>query len=268
MEKSMRRTMSRSLIPAAALVAALAIVSCSGVPKSPAQAIRKMVHAHGGRKNVSRVQTFVARGFIKDLSDNVVVESFAFDMYRKGEFYKHVITRAPRGTVTQVIVMYYDGKNNYQWINGKGLREVAPMEVGVLRYRFPMVLEWLRSSGLTGELLPYNKKEGLVELRYKDGNDVVTVMLDGKSGLLSGVEVRDLADSTFMYREVYEEYFDLGDIRFPSRFKATLKNLPYYEFLVPTVELKTDIPDSLFRVTAEDTAAFVKPVETKEPQRK
>jgi hypothetical protein len=224
-----------------------------------------MVHAYGGPKSVARLQTFVGKGFIKDISARAVVESFAFDMYRKGQLYKHKITKAPRGTITDVIVLHYDGTKSYQWISGKGMMEIPPLELGVLRYRFPNVLQWVQEPGRTGELLPAEKKEGVTRLLYKDGTSEVTLTLDRRSWLLSSVEVTDSSDSTFVYREMYDHYFDLGGIPFPAEFKATLKALPYYEWLLPTVELRADLPDSLFRVTAEDTAAFAKKKEVEQP---
>jgi len=250
------------------LFLACALASCSGGVGSPEQAVRKMVRAHGGDKQVARLQTFVGKGFIKDLSSRTVAESFAFDIYRKGPLYKHKITKAPRGTITNVLVLYYDGTTCRQWMNGAGIVEMPPLEVGILRYRFPNVLQWAQEPGRAGELLPADKSESVVRVRYKDGTSVLTLALDKKSWLLSGVEVRDLSDSTFVFNETYEHYFDLDGNPFPASFKATLKSSPYYEFILPTVELKAELPDSLFRVTAQDTSAFVKPAAAEQPSPK
>ena len=261
----MRSAVNQRLRNAAPLVLVCAIISCSGSAGSPDKAVRKMVHAYGGPGKVARLQTFVGKGFIKDVSARTVVESFTFDMYRKGQLYKHKITKAPRGTITDVILTYYDGKKSYQWISGKGLRETAPMELGVLQYRFPAILQWVQAPGRAGELLPPGKYQDGVRVRYKDGTTELTLTIDKKSWLLSSVEVKDSSDSIFVYREMYDHYFDLGGIPFPAEFRATVKSLPYYQWLIPTVELKADLPDSLFRVTAEDTAAFAKPKAVEQP---
>ncbi len=267
MRKFVRSVFNRKTGYAVSALLALAIVSCSGGAGSPEKAVKKMVHAYGGNKKISDLQSFVAKGFSKSISeDDVVVESYAFDMYRKGQLYKHKVTKAPRGKITNTIVMYYDGKKNYQWVNGMGFREIPPMEMEFLAYRFPLVLQWVQSPGRTGEMLPVDKKEGVIRLRYKDGSVLVTLALDKKTRLLSGIEVEGSADSSSSdYREMYDHYFDLDGIPFPAEFRATRKGRPDYSFIVSDVELKPDLADSLFRVTGEDTAAFAKPKDAGKP---
>jgi hypothetical protein len=235
----------------AALVA-LAFVSCSGVPSSPAGAAKKMLRAYGGEKNAARLRNYAAKGFIKDMSSDVVARSFAFDVYRKGEFYKHKVMNAPAGKLTDVIVLYFDGATSREWLKGKGTREVPTMELGLLKYRFPDCLQWAQTAP-AGALLPVAKGDAVVRMQYTDGPNVVTLAVDRKTWLLSGVEVRSSADTVAGFAESYDHYTDIEGIPFPQEFKATFRGAPYYEYLLSVIDLEANMPDSLFRVTNEDT---------------
>jgi hypothetical protein len=234
----------------AALVA-LAFVSCSGVPSSPAGAAKKMLRAYGGEKNAARLRSYAAKGFIKDMSSDVVARSFAFDVYRKGEFYKHKVMNAPAGKLSDVIVLYFDGTTSREWLKGRGVHEVPTMELGLLKYRFPDCIQWAQTAG--GELLPVAKQDSVVRVRYTDGPNVVTLAVDRRTWLLSGVEVRSSADTVAAFAERYDHYTDLAGIPFPQEFKSTFRGAPYYEYLLSVIDLEANLPDSLFRVTSEDT---------------
>ena len=251
--------MNSMLASAAAVAMALVIAACSRVPASPEGAAKKMLRAYGGSEKMARLGSFAGKGFIKDWSSTVEARSFPFDVYRKGMLYKHKIMSAQRGTLTDVIVVYYDGTTSRAWVRGKGVRAVPAMELDLLKYRFPGVIQWVQGSDRRGEMLPVAKGEAVVRLRFRDGDDAVTLALDRKSWLLSSVEVSSSKDSSAVFLESYDHYTEVDGIPFPQEFKAGYGGDRPYEYILVSIELGADLPDSLFRVTAADTMALAKP---------
>ncbi len=237
------------LIGAALL--ALAFAACSGVPSSPEGVAKKLLRAHGGAEKATRLRSYAAKGFIKDMSSDLIARNFALDVYRKGDLYKHLIANAPGGKLADVIVLYFDGTTSREWLKGRGVHEVPTMELGLLKYRFPDCIQWAQTAA--GELLPVAKQDSVVRVRYTDGPNVVTLAVDRTTWLLSGVEVRSSTDTVAAFAERYDHYTDLAGIPFPQEFKATFRGAPYYEYLLSVIDLEANLPDSLFGVTSEDT---------------
>ena len=257
-EKNSRGALNSMLLLCAAALAAVAIAACSLVPGSAEGVAKKMLRAHGGAAKLARLDSFVGRGFIRDLSSKQVAKSFAFDVYRKGQLYKHVIMSAPAGKLTNVIVLSYDGTTSREWMNGKGTRTIPSMEFGILKYRFPDVIQWAQGADRKGERLPLKKGDKDVRLRYTAGEDVVTLAVDTKTWLLDSVKVTNAKDSSFAFSERYQYYSDVDGIPFPEEFRATYQGQDYYDYLLSTIELRTDLPDSLLRVNAADSAGIAK----------
>ncbi len=245
-----------------AVILALAFVSCSGAPSSPEGAAKKMLRAYGGEKNAKRLQSFAAKGFIKDLSSETIARSYAFDIYRKGNLYKHKVLAAPYGKLTDVIVLCFDGTTSREWLKDKGVHEIPSMELGLLKYRFPDCIQLAQAGGLKGELLPVKKGDAVVRIRYTDGAEVATLAFDRKSWLLSSVEVVNVTDTAAVFTESYDHYTDVAGIPFPQEFKATFRGAPYYEYLLSVIDLDADLPDTLFRMTHEDTIGLASPANT------
>jgi hypothetical protein len=248
-----------------AAFAALAIVSCSGIPSSPEGAAKKMLRAHGGAKKVARLQSYAAKGFIKDMSSQTIARSYAFDVYRRGILYKHKVMAAPAGKLTDVIVLYFDGTTSHEWLKGKGTHSVPSMELSLLKYRFPDCIQWAQTAGGAEEILPVKKGDSVVRVRYTDGSEIVTLSLDRKSWLLSGVSVENTGDTAAVFTESYDHYADIGGIPFPQTYRATFRGSPYYEYLLSVVDLDAALPDSLFRVTHEDTIGLYAPPSEEKP---
>jgi hypothetical protein len=249
-----------------AALAAFAIVSCSGVPSSPEGVAKKMLHAYGGSKKVARLQSYAAKGFIKDMSSETIARSYAFDVYRRGILYKHKVMAAPAGKLTDVIVLYFDGTTSHEWLKGKGINTVPSMELGLLKYRFPACIQWAQTAGGAGEIVPVKKGDRVVRVRYTDGSEIVTLSLDRKSWLLSGVSVENTADTNVVFTESYDHYADIAGIPFPQTYRATFKGSPYYEYLLSVIDFDAALPDSLFRVTNEDTIGLYAPASAEKPQ--
>ena len=111
---------------------------------------------------MARLQSFAAKGFIKDMSSETVAKSYAFDIYRRGNLYKHKVMAAPAGKLTDVIVLYFDGTTSHEWLKGKGVHTIPSMELGLLKYRFPDCIQWAQTAGRTGEILPVKKGDTVV----------------------------------------------------------------------------------------------------------
>lgn len=257
-EKNSRGVLNSMLLLFAAALAAVAIAACSLVPASPEGVAKKMLRAHGGAAKLSRLDSFVGRGFIRDLSSKMVAKSFAFDVYRKGQLYKHRIMSAPSGKLTDVIVLSFDGTTSREWMNGRGTRTIPSMEFGILKYRFPDVIQWAQGADRKGERLPLKKGDKVVRVRYTAGDDVVTLAVDTKTWLLDSVLVTNAKDSSFTFSERYQYYSDVDGIPFPEEFSATYAGQPYYDFLLSKIEFRTDLADSLLRVNAADSAGISK----------
>ncbi|MDD4857380.1 MAG: hypothetical protein PHD74_04645 [Candidatus Krumholzibacteria bacterium] len=265
--RTSKKTLNSVLVIAAAALAAAAIVSCSGVPSSPAGVARKMLRAHGGSEKVARLESYAGLGFIRDLNSEVVAKSFAYDVYRKGHLFKQKIMSAPNGKLSKVIVLYFDGAASHRWESGGKTYTIPTMELGLLKYRFPEVISWVQGADLKAERLPVAKGDEVVRLRYEEGDNVVTVSVDPKSWLLAGVEITSLKDTSFAFSEAYNHYTDIDGVPFPQEFKATYNGRVYYDYLLSKIELKSDLPDSLFRVTAEDSAGLAQPTVKEAPAR-
>ena len=251
--------MNSMLASAAAVALALVIPACSRMPASPESAAKKMLHAYGGSEKTARLESFAGKGFIGDWSSTNEARSFPFDIYRKGMLYKHKIMSAPRGKLTDVSVVYYDGTTSRAWVSGKGMTTIPAMELGLFKYRFPDVIQWAQGADRRGEMLPGAKGEAVVRLRFKDGDDAITLALDKKSWLLSSVEVTSSKDSSTVFAESYDQYTEVDGIPFPQEFKAAYGGYQPYEYLLVLIELRADLPDSLFRVNAADTMGLAEP---------
>jgi hypothetical protein len=81
----------------------------------------------------------------------------------------------------------------------------------------------------------------------------VVLGIDGRTWLLESVEIRSMSDSTFSYRETYEDYVKTDDIWFPSRFLGFYKGRKYYEFMITVVELGAGLEEDFFTLTQSDT---------------
>jgi len=233
----------------------MAVAACGGNVKSPEGAIGKMTRAYGGAEKIARLQSFVGKGFMKDLSQDIATSN-AFDVFVREGRYKHKIYRAPEGVLVDVVVLWSDGKEAHQWSRETGVQRAPLLDIQYMKYRFPGVLEWVRSAKPAGEVLPAKKEDAQVRVRFREGDVAVTLGVDRKTWLLSEVDIRSASDTSFSFVERYEHYFAVDGVPFPGTFTATYKGAPYFDYVLPAVEIGAELPDSLFSVTAADTAAL------------
>lgn len=239
-------------------LAVLFIVSCSDAPRNADGAVRALVRAHGGSRRIERFETFAAKGFIREIGDTVVARSNAFDVYRAGERYKHVITRTSGVNAGEIIVHVRDGEGTWQWSRRGRLQRVSPMELGMLRFRYPLVLSWIREKGRAPEAYEARAGEREYRLRYRHEDMLLTLAVDRGSRLLDRVEVQSSSDSTFLFVERYANYTDLDGAPFPQRHAASYRGAPLYEYVLSFVEIRSEIPDSLLAITSADTSRAVR----------
>jgi hypothetical protein len=247
-----------AIVCAFAALGALLVSSCSDTPRNPGRAARRLVQAHGGARRIERLGTFTAKGYTRELTDTVVVKSNAFDVYRSGERYKHVMTRTSGGSRGDVIVHWHDGEDTWEWSARGGLRSVSPMELGLLRFRFPLVLSWIGEEGRAPEALETGPADGELHLRYRHADMLLSLVVDRTTRLLDRVEIRSTTDTTFLFTERYDAYMDLDGTPFPQRHAATYRGQPLYEYLLSVVEVRAELPDSVLTLAGSDTAKAVR----------
>jgi hypothetical protein len=242
-------------LAAVLLLAAAGVLlhSCSGTVNNPETAVRKTIRAYGGEEKARRLSNFIGKGFMKNLSSRSVASSYVFDVYQSGNRFKHIVMKTTRGNLSDVIVTFYDGEQGYQYKYSEGRKDLVAWEVSMVKYRFPFVLTWMLDSGLTGEVVTGSGDEGECLLRYENKSDIVTLAIDSKSWRLKEVEVKSVTDSSFAYKEAYDNYREVGGVPFPGRFTGFYRGSRYFEFFLPSIEWGVDLPDSVFSVLVGDT---------------
>lgn len=245
------RDIARAIVSIGCTVSIISALSCSKM--NGGSLARSVVRAHGGKSAVERLQSYAGKGFIKDPSDTVIAKSNPFDMFRSGVRYKHRLIRMKDGRVGDAIVLSYDGEKTYEWTGRTGLRSTQPMDLALLRYRFPVVLSWLIEKSNTLQVLPVSKADREVHAQFTEEALLVELSFDMQRKLLLGVRIGSLSDSTYVFEERYSNYTDLDGIPFPGRFRAYYRGMPVYDYVLSKVELQPTLPDSIFTVLRSDT---------------
>ncbi len=235
------------------------MISCASRTDDPDVVIERMVKAHGGSAMIQRIQSYVGRGFMKNLQSKSVVQSDPFDIFRRGPLYKNRIVRLREGNVTDIGITIFDGSKGYQWRAGAGRSDVAAWQFEMLQYLFPQVLEWVQGLELAGEIVTSEHEYYIERIRYVSGDDIITIAVDDRTWLLKEVRVASVSDSAFSFSEGYDNYREVEGVPFPGRFMGEYKDNPYYEYFIPVIEFGVELPDSVFTVTAEDTVDIFEP---------
>jgi hypothetical protein len=233
--------------------------ACSGKIEKPEDAVERMVRAYGGPEKIAKLKNFKGLGFIKNLMSETVARSYPYDIYQKGTLFKSRITVIENSVMVDVRINIDDGRERYLWQYSGGKREAPDWEFELIKYKFPLALEWLQDPGVAGTVVTGPEDAGTHRLRYEIGDGIVTFTINGSSWLLEKMEVGSVSDTSFSFSEEYGNYREIeGNVPFPNRFTGTYRGMPYYEFFIPVIEYGIDIPDGFFRVTAEDTQGIVK----------
>jgi len=237
----------------AALAAGIVLASCSSHVKDPGTAIDRMLAAYGCPKNLPRLTDYVGRGFVKQLPLGHVAVSHPFDLYQKGARYKTKTWLIQEGIPVDMQVLAVADSERTRWTYRDGYSSVPQWEADLLLYRFPLVLQWVSSPGIEGRLIEGDADDGSVRIRFENDGDLITLVIDDKDWLLRQMILESEADTLFRFEEAYGDYRKVDGVWFPNRFTASFRGRPYYEFMIPSIELGADLPDSIFAVLPADT---------------
>lgn len=242
----------------AVAVSAALVVSCSGNVKNPESAVKKMVKAYGGEKNLPLLTNFEGKGFRRQLPPGHVATNYPFDIFQSGTNYKTKTYRLREGRVIDVQLLVINETERFSWSFETGAAVIPEWEVEMIGYRLPLILEKLNGGGLDIEHVESAFWDGIYHIKFTEGDNIVDVGLDEESFLVRQVLISSVSDSEFSFKEEYSDYVKTDGIWFPNRFTGYYKDLEYYEFLVPVVRFGIDFPDDRFTVMESDTTAIVR----------
>lgn len=245
-------------ITLALLAAAVLIVSCSGSAKNPESAVKKMIKAYGGEKNIPLLTSFEGRGFRKQLPPGHVATNYPFDLFQDGMKYKTKTYRVREGEVIDVQLLVVNESERFSWSRETGAATIPEWEVEMIGYRMPMIIDKLNTGGLELEHVESEYWDGIYHIKFVEGDNIVDVGLDEESYLVRHVGIKSVSDSSFAFKEEYSDYVKTDGIWFPNRFVGLYKELIYYEFLIPVVSFGVDFPEGQFTVLESDTAAVMR----------
>lgn len=239
------------------------LFSCSGTPKNADDVIGRMIDAYGGPGKIEMLKSFTGKGFLRDQLGQSVIRYWPYDYFQRDTMVKTKVALLEKGIPYNIRFITFDGlnlravdKNNDAFYN--------PMtEYSMIKYRFPLVFDWLRSTELEAKLIDNGDESGVCRIEYLDTYNVLEIGVDRESWLLRHVRFEDRSDSLKAFRETYSDYWEVDGIPFPSRFTAKLSDVrPYYEYYFTRIELDVDLPDSTF-ILSEEELALIPPKGTK-----
>jgi hypothetical protein len=243
-------------------IAAL-LFSCSGAPGDSDDVIERMIGAYGGQEKIEMLKSFTGNGFMKDQLGQAVIRYWPYDHFQRDTMLKTKVVLMDKGVPYNLRYSTFDGLNHRVADKNNNMLYKLPVEIMMLEYRFPLVFDWMRNSGLDGRLKDNGDESGICRIEYVDKHDLVEVGVDRETWLLRYVRFENRADSTKIYTETYSDYWEVDGVPFPSRFTGTFtNNRPYYEYYFVKVELGADLPDSTF-ILSEEELALIPPKGTK-----
>ncbi|MBN2070543.1 MAG: hypothetical protein JW814_03710 [Candidatus Krumholzibacteriota bacterium] len=231
----------------------LLVISCSGEVRNADSAVERMMKAYGGEEKALRLMSYSGKGFIKKIPHVYVAESYPFDIYQKGPLFKNKVMIVEQGVLTDVRILVANKDELFSWTGLTGKGTVPAWELDLVKYRFPGIFGWVAETGSKAELLDSAGEDGTCKVRYSNGDDLITLVIDTDSWLLKESVVESVSDTSFVSRDVYGEYRNIDGDWFPGRFTGYMRGKLYYEYLLVKVEIGIDIPDSIFTIIPEDT---------------
>lgn len=229
----------------------LLLFSCSGKPRNAEKLVKKVVGAYGGAKETRNLEKYTGSGFLKKLPVGEIVKNYPLTVFQDKHRYKECIARVKRGDPVDKWVWINDGKRTFGWSSSDNPVNKPVLETSLMKYRFPLILSWIRSHSEEGNLIGESKK-GTFKMRFEDGERIITVTVEGKSWLINRIEINSPADS-LIYSEEYSTYSKAEGIPLPSRARRSVNGKPYCEAFIPAIKYGINLPDSVFTITGEDT---------------
>jgi hypothetical protein len=229
------------------------ILSCSGSPKGPEDAVDKMLKAYGGEKNIPLLTNWEGRGFRKQLPMIHVATNYPIDIFQSGINYKMKAYNIQEGQVGDFQLLILSDDERFGWSRGSGITALPEWEAEMIGYRFPMILVRLSEGDMELEHKESEYWDGLYHIKFVERDNIVDVGIDEESFFVKRVEITSVSDSSFSYREEYSDFVKTDGIWFPNRFRGFFKDKEYFEFLIPVVKFGVDFPEDFFSVTESDT---------------
>jgi len=234
-------------------LAAVMILSCSGTPRDAVDVVDRMIGAYGGPEKIELMKSYVGKGFFKDQLGQAVARYWPYDHYQRGMNLKTKIALIDNGKAYNIRFATYNGLNYRVATKYGDLLDIPPIDIELLRYRFPLILDWIQQTDSEGKLTDDGDENGLCKIEYTIPKYKIEVGIDRGDWLLRYMRFESMEDSTKIFREAYTDYWKVDGVPFPSRFTGTLQEVrPYYEYYFVKIELGADLPDSTFILSEEE----------------
>lgn len=229
--------------------ALISLASCSGRE----DVTSRVISAYGGEKGIESILSFTGRGYLKVLPVGEKVTNLHLDLFQDHMSYRETYVEVYKGEITNKWIWISDGSFTQSWSSTPESVNRPALEYSYLKYRFPMILDWMSEYqgeaeadiGPGDHVLNYQLQEISVEVTVgkKSGYILKTVIRDEKNGLI--------------YSEEYSDYRMVSEAPFPNRITKSLNGTPYCEFFIPKIIYNQAPPDSVFAISEEDTAGAV-----------
>jgi len=244
-------------------VIAAALFSCSGTPGDAEVVIDRMIDAYGGPEKLEFLKSFTGKGFMKDQLGQSVIRYWPYDQSQRDTMLKTKVALMEKGVAYNIRYSTFDGLNLRIVDKKNDMMYKLPTEIILIKFRFPLIFDWLQNSGLEGTLTDNGDESGICRIEYLEPYNVIEVGVSRDNWLLQYVRFMSVSDSLKIYKETYTDYWEVDGVPFPSRFTGTFQDVvPYYEYYFVKVELGADLPDSTF-ILSEEELAQIPPRDTK-----
>ena len=238
-------------------VIAAILFSCSGTPRDADSVVDRMIDAHGGPKKLELLKSFAGKGFVKDQLGQSVIRYWPYDHFQRDTMVKTKVALMDKGVAYNIRYTVFDGLNYRIAEKKNDMMYMSPVEIVLIKFRFPLIFDWLRNSELEGKLTDNGDESGICKIEYLDPNNVIEIGVDRKNWLLRYVRFEDRVGSMKSFKETYSDYWKVDGVPFPSRFTGNFMDVrPYYEYYFVKIELGADLPDSTFILSEEELAVI------------
>ena len=131
-------------------------------------------------------------------------------------------------------------------------RDFARWDLGLLQYRFPLVLGWIQGDDMSWELVDNGSTDGICRIACEDSSNSIQIGIDSKSWLLNDVRIQSKQDSAQVFTERYSDYLEIDGIPFPARSISTMNGMALYNYYLVKIELGIELPDSIFEISNDE----------------
>jgi len=246
--------MSEKCPLSACLSAALAFVSLivfwGGCSDSSRTVTSGIVSAYRGDSGIESILSYTGRGYLKVLPVGNKVENLHLDLFQDYRKYRVQYVDVFKGDVVDKWIWINNGSQRRVWATAPEMVNRPELEYRYLDYRFPMLLDWMRKYEGEAEV---NKKDDSYILEYQLAELVLKVTVGRKNRYIRRIDIEDRRND-LVFSEDYTDYRRIEGIPFPNRVRKSINSEPYCEFFTPVIRYGESPPDSVFAISAADTA--------------